>query len=159
MRNKLMALCGLALLAACTPADEQYCNNFGVAGTAEYGKCIGYYHQQEQIFGADRAACSYEADMTYPQSLYDHGTMAQAPGTFWAGQYQPPQIIDIPPDYQHNLEVDRLRARIIDPCMSAKGWNSGSTWQAGRHAVVVAPRKVVTPQGATPSMNSLPWLH
>lgn len=38
---------GLAMLSACTPADIEYCSKFGVAGTAEYGKCLDYYQQQQ----------------------------------------------------------------------------------------------------------------
>ena len=161
--TSLIALIGTVVaLAACTPADEQYCNGFGVGGTAEYGKCLDYFHQQDSWFKADLAQCSAQADQTYPPTLYDRGTMVQAMPTYWAGRYQTPEIIDVPPDAVHNAEVDRLRARIIDPCMYAKGWNSGSSWQAGRHAVTVvhktAPKSATAP-GVTPAMNALPWLH
>jgi hypothetical protein len=67
---------GLAMLSACTPADIEYCSKFGVAGTAEYGKCLDYYQQQQAAFTADYNVCASEADITYPATLYDHGGFA-----------------------------------------------------------------------------------
>ncbi len=148
MRRILVGLL-LPLLAACTPADIEYCRGFGVEGTAEYGKCLNYFHQQQAAFDADRASCERQADATYPQSLYDRGGYGHSMGTVGPdGKFYAGQTVFIDPDYQHNREVDRLRMRIIAPCMSGRGWNSPEDWQAGRHAV--------TPQKR--GSNPLPWL-
>ena len=48
-------------LAACTPADQQYCSQYGVGVTADYGKCLDYYQQQSAIFSADRGVCELHA--------------------------------------------------------------------------------------------------
>ena len=153
----MRALCMLPLLllvAACTPADEQYCNGFGVGGTAEYGKCIHYYHEQQAMFDADRQVCELEADATYPPSLYDRGRYEQVMGGFGPNcSMYGGTTVRIEPDHYHNMEVDRLRMRIIEPCMQTKGWNSARNWQAGRQAVVKAPRPAAPVQG-----NGLPWL-
>ncbi len=141
----------LQVLSACTPADVSYCRSFGVEGTAEFDKCLAHYARQEAAFGTDRAACEFEADETYPPTLYDHGHYARSMGDFGPhGQYYSGHTIHIEPDWQHNREVDRLRMRIIGPCMQARGWNSANDWQAGRHAVKPASRK------AKPT-EKLPW--
>ncbi|MES2984790.1 MAG: hypothetical protein V4735_06365 [Pseudomonadota bacterium] len=147
MIRSLMAISGLMLVVGCTPADELYCQSFGVGGTVEYGKCIAYYHQQQDAFRADRAACEDQADMTYPTTLYDNGHYAHVYGGYGGGfgPYSGSRTIRVEPDYQHNAQVDRLRMRIIEPCMQSRGWNSGRDWQAGRHAVTPAP------------MQRLPW--
>ena len=172
MRNNRVAYDSLtivafvALLSACTPADIEYCSKFGVAGTAEYGKCLNYYQQQEAAFGADYSLCASEADITYPTTLYDRGGFAQAGigpgfgGRYYGGGYgYGGGLISVPPDYQHNAEVDRLRARIITPCMQSRGWNSQTSWQAGRREVVPAKRQSNGPLPAprAPS-EKLPWL-
>ena len=77
----------------------------------------------------------------------------------------------VEPDYRKNAEIDQLRLRIVGPCMAVKGWNSPTSWQAGRHAVAVAPvrktpvatvplRKtiLVAPTPTPSSLNSLPWI-
>lgn len=155
----------LLLLSACTPADISYCNQFGVAGTAEFSKCIAYYQQEEAAFGADRAVCSALADETYPQTLYDRGGFADVGFGGFGGRFHGPGlgygggIIAVPPDYYHNAEVDRLRARIITPCMQARGWNSPTSWQAGRSAVKPTKRKVGKPDFAPEApAEKLPWL-
>ena len=131
----------IVVLTSCTPGDVQYCRGFGVEGTPEYGKCISYYHQQETAFRADWDVCSLSADGTYPPSLYDFGHDVPVAGGFGPyGTYYGGGIEHIPPDYQHNAQVDALRMRIIEPCMQARGWNSGSSWQAGRHAVSATPK-------------------
>jgi hypothetical protein len=151
-----LSLIALVTLVGCTPADIKYCRDFGVEGTVEYGKCVDYYQAQTAAFSADRAVCSNEADATYPPSLYDFGHYATSVGGFGAfgsrgGFYGGPSI-RIEPDYRHNAQVDALRMRIIEPCMQAKGWNSGRSWQAGRHAVSAPPRKL------HPQTNEvLPW--
>lgn len=154
-----------ALLAACTPADIEYCSKFGVAGTAEYGKCLDYYQQQEAAFGADYRLCASEADITYPTTLYDRGGFAQVGigsgfgGRYYGGGYGG-GLISVPPNYQHNAEVDRLRARIITPCMQARGWNSQTSWQAGRHDAIPTKRLSgkPAPSSRAPS-EKLPWLN
>lgn len=173
MRNnrvvcKSLAIVALAtLLTACTPADIEYCSKFGVSGTAEYGKCLNYYQQQEAAFGADYSLCASEADVIYPTTLYDHGGFAQVGigsgfgGRFHGGGYgYGGGLISVPPNYQHNAEVDRLRARIITPCMQSRGWNSQTSWQAGRREVVPAKRQSNRPAPAprAPS-EKLPWLN
>lgn len=150
IRFTVMALLALGGLAACTPADEQYCQSYGVSG-AEFDKCMRYYHQQEAAFGADRDVCEMEADLTYPPSLYDRGGYAHVMGSFGPhGEYYGPRTVHVDPDWYHNQQIDRLRMRIIEPCMRAKGWNSGSSWEAGRHNVKAVPKKAVTNQ-------KLPW--
>lgn len=156
------------LLVGCTPADKEYCNSFGPIGTVEYSKCLGYYHEQEAIFGNDRAACDLEADAIYPRTLYDNGRYqpvfygARGFGG-WPGSYGYGGVsnVYIEPDYAHNVQVDQLRLRLVGPCMDAKGWNSPLTWQAGRHAVtpVKKPRKTTAAKPAGSSLNVLPWLH
>jgi hypothetical protein len=147
----LLAVLGLLALTSCTPGDIQYCDGYGVAGTPEFGKCIDYYHQQEAAFKADRDLCNLEADNVYPVSLYDYGHdvpimtgFAGPHGTWYGGGVE-----HIPPDYMHNRQVDDLRMRVIAPCMQARGWNSASDWQAGRHAVSKPPKPLPPPK--------LPW--
>lgn len=148
--------CILVGLAACTPADEQYCQRFGVGGTAEFGKCISYYHAQDDAFNADRAQCEFEADATYPRSLYDdyHTEYVQVFG----GPYGFPhrEAVTVGPDYYHNRQVDALRMRIIAPCMETKGWNSPDSWQAGRHPVKSQPHRRISQM--MPNGAALPWL-
>ena len=155
MRRLVVALFCLAALNACTPADEEYCQSYGVGGTPEFSKCLDYYHAQDELFRADLAVCSAQADQTYPQILYDTGRLEPVVGgPFWAGRYAPGEYVMVEPDMRKNAELDRLRARIIDPCMSMRGWNSSQTWQAGRHTVSkVAP---ITP---TVTSTPLPWLN
>ncbi len=145
------SLFALLLLVACTPADIQYCRSLGVEGTAEYGNCLSHYQQQSAAFAADRDACDFEADATYPRSLYDRGHYARTHGGFGPhGEFYGGHTIHIDPDWQHNREVDRLRMRIIAPCMQARGWNSANDWQAGRHAVSNISKKPM-------SSKKLPW--
>ena len=79
-----------AALYGCTPADEEYCTAMGVGGSAEWGKCIDYFHAQQQLFSADRAVCDMQADQTYPPSLYDHGGYVSTfGGPFYGGPFGP----------------------------------------------------------------------
>lgn len=141
-------------LAACTPADEQYCQRFGVGGTTEFAKCLDYFHAQEAAFGADYQQCALEADYTYPRTLYDNGRTVHFTGGFYGGRYFGGGTEFIQPDYYHNAQVDALRQRIIEPCMQSRGWNSGLTWQAGRHAV--SGKATFKPQ-PPPRPAPLPW--
>ncbi len=163
-----MLIVGLLMgLGACTPADIEYCSKFGVAGTAEYSKCLNYYQQQEAAFNADYNVCISEADITYPSTLYDRGGFAHVGvgsgfgGRYYGGGYgYGGAVVSVPPDYQHNAEVDHLRARIITPCMQARGWNSQYSWQAGRQMVKPAKRQSSRPQPApTVPAEKLPWLN
>ena len=151
----ILMFAAMGSMAACTPAEVQYCRGFGVEGTVEYGKCVDYHQQQTALFSADRAVCSCQADATYPPSLYDFGHYATNVGGFGAygshGGFYGGPVIRIEPDYRHNTQVDALRARIIEPCMQAKGWNSGRSWQDGRRAVTAQPRK-------QKAAEKLPWL-
>lgn len=154
MNKAKLILVGIVLtaLSACTPADVEYCSKFGVAGTPEYGKCISYFHQQENLFNADLDGCNIAADAVYPPYLYDYGHTEHIHGGYGPYGYYGGTTINVEPDYQHNAQVTALRHRIIDPCMMEKGWNSGTTWQAGRHAVSK------TPKADRPvPVESLPW--
>ena len=152
----------LLVLNACTADDVLYCRQMGVEGTTEHGKCMSYYHEQEAAFDADRHMCAREADETYPPHLYDYGSYASV-GAGWGGPFTGPrggfyggQSIRIEPDYRRNAELDRLRMRIIEPCMQQRGWVSGATWQAGRQAVK-PPKRSRTPKAEPIEM--LPWAH
>lgn len=137
-------------LAACTPANEQYCQSFGVTGS-EFTKCMNYFDQQQAAFDADLSVCSMQADMTYPPTLYDYGHTEHIHGGFgYNGQYYGGTTISIPPDYNHNRQVDELRLRIITPCMDARGWNSPLSWQQGRHAAAKTPKR-------SSGSAKLPW--
>lgn len=153
--RRMMMLCCPLLLAACAPEpDLAYCRSFGVENTPEFSKCMTYYHSQQAAFSADRAVCDAQADETYPPSLYDYGGYAHTVGGFgFGGRYYGGQTIRIDPDYHKNAELDRLRQRIIEPCMQARGWVSGSSWQAGRQA----PSKSRA-SSKPASAGSLPWL-
>jgi hypothetical protein len=149
----LLMLPLLGALAACTPADEQYCQAYGVGGTPEFGKCLAYYHAQENAFAADRGVCELQADATYPRLLYDRGSWQPILiGGGGRGGYLSTEYVRVEPDMRHNAEVDQLRMRIIAPCMDDAGWNAANSWQAGRHAVT--RRK---PASMLPAPK-LPWL-
>lgn len=144
-----------AALAACTPADQEYCSGFGVLpGDREYPPCVTYFHQQQASFGADYNVCALEADRTYPPTLYDTWRTGYVHRFDPRYGYAHVDTVDIPPDMAHNAQVDALRGQIIQPCMHQKGWNSAETWQAGRHAVKPM-RRVPSP---APTGNALPWL-
>lgn len=156
MKHWMVFLLCCGLLAACTPADVQYCRDYGVEGTSEYGKCLDHFHAQQAAFEADREGCDLEADMTYPPSLYDYGGYARTHGGIgYDGHWYGGQTIHIDPDWRKNREIDRLRMRIIEPCMQAKGWVSGRSWQAGRQ--VVRPQKRPRKRSVPPA-EKLPWL-
>jgi hypothetical protein len=150
----------LFLLAGCTPEDEAYCRSYGVEDTPEYSKCMNYYHAQQAAFEADRAVCDTKADLTYPQSLYDHGHLEPVMGgAFIAGHYTPmTQYVSVGPDFQKNAQLDDLRMRIIAPCMAAYGWNSPETWQAGKHKVV-GQRHAYWWGKTTTAMNGIPFFN
>ncbi|MFM9890419.1 MAG: hypothetical protein ACKVOE_07275 [Rickettsiales bacterium] len=153
----LLCLLTLMGLSACTPADEQYCQRFGVGGTSEFGKCLDYFHTQEAAFGADYQQCAFEADYTYPPTLYDNGRTVHFSGGFYGGRYFGGGTEFIEPDYYHNSQVDALRQRIIEPCMQSLGWNSSITWQAGRHAVTNKPPRKPATAIRSPRSETLPW--
>lgn len=155
--KSLLAGVTLLMLAGCgVPDNEEYCRSFGVEGTPEFTKCLSYYSQQTAIFGADQSVCEMKADETYPPTLYDHGGYAHTMGGFGPhGEYYAGQTITIDPDWRKNQEVDRLRTRIVAPCMQSKGWNSSNDWKAGRHAVTAAPQPA-RPAATTPAPK-LPW--
>lgn len=169
----------LFMLASCgTPADISYCERMGITPNhGEYQNCIAYFNRQQAWFSSDRSVCSAEADRTYPPSLYDRGSYGIMRGGYGSGFYGPgygvgmghggfygSRMVDIPPDYARNAELDNLRMRIIEPCMQAKGWKSGSTWEAGRFDGKQAmPAPIFTPKPpaydpAVPA-KTLPWLN
>jgi len=145
---KKLALLFLLLAASCGNPQDDYCESFGVReGDVEYGKCSQYFSQQQALFSSDRAVCALQADQTYPPSLYSRPY--SYPVRFYGGRggFAHTEMVHVGADYQQNAEVDRLRMRIIEPCMQARGWNSGATWQAGRHA------------GTPVTATVLPWSH
>ncbi|MBN8543017.1 MAG: hypothetical protein J0M34_02000 [Alphaproteobacteria bacterium] len=159
--KKLLAASCLVVVAACTPPEQTYCDGFGLRqGEPEHQKCMTYYFQQEAAFNADRQGCEFEADKTYPPTLYDEGRWERVHGGLGYGPYGPAfgggfgTSVYVEPDYYKNREVDRLRMRIIQPCMESKGWKSGETWQAGR-----LPRGAKKmPMPAPQQSSKLPWL-
>ncbi len=142
----------LSLISACTPAEQQYCERYGTpAGSPEYAKCVSFFFNQTAAFNADRDVCEFEADRTYPRSLYDNGRTAWVSGGYGPYGYQGGQSISIEPDYAQNELVDNLRMQIVGPCMMSKGWRDPNSWEAGRGA----PAKIVS----KPTQNGkLPWL-
>lgn len=158
--KKFALLLPLCAVLGCAPAEQTYCDSMGIAPShPEYQKCTNYYFQQQSAFQADRDVCEFEADKTYPPTLYDRGGYERVHGGFgyggWGGYGGGfGSTIYVEPDYYHNREVDHLRMRIIEPCMQARGWNSGASWQAGRHAGKVVKAPVTAPQ----QNGKLPWL-
>lgn len=142
----------LLMLASCAaPADEQYCGSFGFPKRhPEYVKCMGYFHEQQVLFDADRRVCEFEADGTYPPTLYDYGHWEHIHGGYGPHGWYGGQTVRVSPDYARNAQVDSLRMRIIQPCMQQHGWVSGSSWQAGRMPV----KTDRTPRAGS---ASLPW--
>lgn len=151
MRSRSLAyIAALLLVAACTPAEQQYCERMATPpGNPEYPKCVQYFFDQTALYRADREICEFEADRVYPRALYDYGGTARVHGGF--GPYGPysARTIDIPPDYARNAMVDQLRAQIVGPCMASKGWRDPFNWEAGK-GVPVTTRK--------PSAGALPWI-
>lgn len=138
MKHFLLLL-PLSLLIACgPPADVKYCQGYGeVEGTPEFAKCIDYFHTQNNWFNNDRAVCNEIADLTYPQSLYDHGGREHARvyggyGHHHDGFGSRHVYIEREPDYQRNAMLDDLRHMIVQPCMTDKGWKSARSWELGR---------------------------
>ncbi|MFO0069990.1 MAG: hypothetical protein ACK529_07475 [Alphaproteobacteria bacterium] len=122
------------LLMACTPGDEVYCNAQGLTmGTLQYEQCKAFYFRETARYNADFSVCGLEADKTYPQSLYDDGRWQPAQVRYAHNMgYGGGGSIFVVPDAERNAEVDRLRMRIIGPCMQKKGWKNGSNWREGR---------------------------
>ncbi len=121
----------LGLLASCTPPEVEYCQRVG-APPGDMGQCTQHYFQQEAAFSNDRKVCEAEADKTYPPTLYSGWGTALVHRHYGRG-FTSVEQVSVPPDYHKNQQVDALRMRIIEPCMQALGWNSGATWEAGRH--------------------------
>lgn len=144
MNNKFYAVIALCvLLSGCgPPPDEFYCQNAGEKpGTKEYGDCLNYYRTQDAEFQTDLSVCEQQADLTYPQSLYDYGGSRSATvwggyGHGWGDDYgfggSRRIWIDEEPDDAHNAQLDALRQRIILPCMNEAGWRGSQSWQQGR---------------------------
>lgn len=136
----------LLVLAGCGSSQNDYCASYGVyEGNPEYGRCLNYYQQQEALFANDRALCALQADQTYPPTLYSRPTSYPV-RVYGRGGFPHTEMVHVGADYQQIAEVDRLRMTIIGPCMQQRGWNSGATWQAGRHAA------------SPPAGQSLPWM-
>ena len=147
----------MTLLTACTPGDVSYCEGMGIAqGNPEYSSCIQYYRQQSALFGGDYSRCSTQADMSYPSSLYDQGHQGYVNTFDPVRRAYVATPVQVPPDAQHNAEVNTLRSRIIQPCMDSLGWNSSDSWMAGRHPVAAA--RTVAPSAIVPlNPAPLPW--
>jgi hypothetical protein len=140
-------IAALLIAAGCSSPENDYCARLGTpSGSPEYARCTAYYFQQEEEFRRDRMVCAAEADKVYPQSLYSQGTWVMTRD--WFGK---PDMVPVQPDWQQNHTLDEMRmTRIIDPCMQAHGWNSGRSWQAGRHST---GRAAASSSGSKP----LPW--
>lgn len=162
MRFLILMISGLLLASCAQHNDIDYCNRMGVGqGTAQFNQCIAYFYDQQALFNKDLAVCSARADQTYPQTLYDRGSYGIVRGGLgyggwgglgYGGAYGAPffnnRMVDIPPNHQHNAQVDALRMRIIEPCMREFNWNSGASWEAGRRS-----------HAPSSSPAGLPWLH
>jgi hypothetical protein len=122
------------LLWACTPGDEVYCNAQGLAmGPPQYEQCRVFYFRETARYHDDFAQCGLEADNTYPQSLYDNGRWRPAQVSYSHNMYYGGGgSVFVAPDAEHNAELDRLRMRIIGPCMQKKGWKNAADWREGR---------------------------
>lgn len=148
--RSVFAIAALGLLAAaCTPPEVDYCQAAG-APPSDMAACTQYYFQQEAAFRSDLAVCSVDADRTYPPSLYSGWGTALVHRHYGYGGFSSVEQVSVPPDQYRNAQLDGLRMQIIEPCMQSRGWNSGSTWQAGRHDVRKAPARAR-------SGGSLPW--
>lgn len=146
----------ITLLTSCTPAEQQYCENYAVSKESqEYSKCVAYYFAQTRQFNADRSQCEYEADKIYPSTLYDNGRTAYIHGGFYGGNPYGGGSVFIEPDYSHNALVSNLRDQIIRPCMSSHGWVSADDWQAGR---VQSPGHPIHKNRSANQSQTLPWL-
>lgn len=161
--KKIIPLFSICLLAACAPAEQTYCDSYGVApGHPEYEKCVSHYFQQDAAFRTDRQFCEIQADQTYPRSLYDTGHYERVHTGFgyghggYGGGFG--STVFVEPDYYHNRGVDDLRMRIIQPCMQSRGWVSGETWQAGRLKGAPVKAPVAAPVPAPVPTGKLPWL-
>ncbi len=142
-----------AVLSACTPAEQEYCARMGVpSGSPEHSKCIQYYFDQTAIYRAERNQCEWDADQTYPRTLYDRGRTAYMRGGYGPYGYHGGHSVYIQPDYAHNAMVDQLRMRVIAPCMYSKGWRNPTNWEAGK-GPVQAPKHPNRPIPSQP----LPW--
>lgn len=153
MRFHVVGVGAVLLLAACTPAEDRYCDRMGTPqGNAEYSKCVRYYFEQTAMYRADMNGCAIEADQVYPRSLYDYGRTVRMHGGYGPYGYYPGRTFDIEPDYTRNAMVDQLRMQITGPCMVAKGWRDPFNWESGRGT----PPK---PVRSAPVMQApLPWI-
>lgn len=130
--KKLLIFAIILLAAGCTPADDLYCKRFNLppAGV-EYANCKAYYARMDQWFSGDLTTCHSQAQLAYPEYLYDHARYGQIQ-TFDRYGYVRNSNIVIEPDYYRNQSLDMQRRQIVAPCMAKAGWNSPDTWQAGR---------------------------
>lgn len=145
---RYIAIPFLLITAACSgPNEQDYCARYGVSpGSPDYPSCTNYYFQQQAAFRADRQVCDAVADRTYPPTLYSRPQSFPVRYHGYGG-FGHTEMVHVGADYQQIAQVDALRMRIIQPCMHARGWNSGETWQAGRHQ----PHQTAT-------RSALPWL-
>lgn len=132
MKNLLTFALTLALSACATSGDDAYCKQFRIAeGSKEYGNCKAYYAKMDGWFSLDRNSCEQKAAQSIPDYLYDHPRYGEAQSIDRFGTIRSTSII-IEPDYRRNASLNAEREKIIAPCMSAKGWKSSVSWQAGR---------------------------
>jgi hypothetical protein len=141
MKRKISHIILLTLfLTACAPAERTYCQRMGTPpGHIEYNNCVRYFYEMENWFARDREPCLAKAKETYPDYLYDRGRYGDIDyyggygyGSNHGGFPYGGASVRIPPDAWKNSQVDDLRLKIITPCMNAKGWNSGTSWDMGR---------------------------
>ena len=149
----ILAFLALTGVAACTPSEQQYCERMATPpGSSEYAKCVGYYFDQTGMYQADRNVCEFEADRTYPRSLYDYGRTARVRGGYGPHGYRSAQTIDIAPDHGRNAMIDQLRLQIVAPCMVSRGWRDPLNWEAGKGAPPLLSKPRTAPAG-----TALPW--
>lgn len=134
--RRFLSMLGLALaVASCTPPEVEYCQRTG-ASPLTMEQCTTHYFEQEAAFNHDLSFCALEADQTYPQSLYS-GWGTALVHNHYGGGFGHVEQLSVPPDYSKNEQIDKLRMRIIEPCMQKRGWNSGRSWEDGRRAASV----------------------
>lgn len=144
MNRALSLLCLTVLLSSCAPAERQYCARIGTPmGHPEYNNCVNYFYRMSNWFARDREPCLAQAKETYPDYLYDRGQWGEIDyyggNRGYGGIYGRSNTIRIPPDAWKNHQLDQLRLKLITPCMQARGWNSGESWELGRNKPPLKP--------------------
>ena len=108
--------------------------------TQGWAQCMDYFARNEAVFQSELGDCALQADAYYPPSLYDNGHYEtyQSFGRYGFGHSE---HVFVPGDYSHNAQVNALRARIIEPCMQSKGWNTARGWEYGKRNAPLPPQR------------------